>query len=69
MFCSAPTARMREMHAQKRFWCRCSQKKREAGNVVGPVRNRQDCISGAVKFNISDLIEPLKARRTGCFLD
>jgi putative transposase len=28
---------MREMHAQKRFWCRCSQKKREAGNALEPV--------------------------------
>jgi len=29
---------MREMHAQKNtFWCRCSQKKREAGTAIEPV--------------------------------
>ncbi len=43
---------MREVHAQKRFWCRCSQVKREAGNAIEPVWNRRDCISGAVKFPI-----------------
>jgi hypothetical protein len=47
---SGTCAWMREMHAQKRFWCRCSQRKREAGNAIEPVWNRQDCISGAVKF-------------------
>jgi putative transposase len=41
--------RMREMHAQKKFWCRCSQKKREVGNALEPVWSRRVCISGAVK--------------------
>jgi hypothetical protein len=32
---------MREMHARKSsFWCRCSQRKREAGTAIEPVRNR-----------------------------
>jgi hypothetical protein len=47
---SGTCAWMREMHAQKRFWCRCSQRKREAGNSIEPVWNRRDCISGAVKL-------------------
>jgi hypothetical protein len=47
---SGTCAWMREMHAQKRFWCRCSQRKREAGEAIEPVWNRRDCISGAVKY-------------------
>jgi hypothetical protein len=32
---------MREMHAQKNtFWCRCSQRKREAGTTIEPVQDR-----------------------------
>src|ERR1700674_2365419 len=55
---SGTCAWMREMHAQKRFWCRCSQTKREAGDSIEPVWNRQDCISGAVK--------PVGGFRAGC---
>src|SRR6266566_6484647 len=41
---------MREMHARKRFWCRCSQRKREADNGIEPVWNRQYSVSSAVKY-------------------
>ena len=40
---------MREMHAQKTFWCRCSQRKREAGSGIEPVRNSHGSASSAVK--------------------
>jgi hypothetical protein len=41
---------MREMHAQKKtFWCRCSQRKREAGIGIEPVWNRRVSASSAVK--------------------
>jgi len=41
---------MREMHAQKKtFWCRCSQRKREAGIGIEPVWNRRGSVSSAVK--------------------
>src|SRR5882724_7752310 len=41
---------MREMHAQKKnFWCRCSQRKREAGGGIEPVWNRRSSASSAVK--------------------
>jgi putative transposase len=43
---------MREMHAQKKtFWRRCSQRKREAGNGIEPVR--RGSVSSAVKSNTS----------------
>src|ERR1700730_9037498 len=40
---------MREMHARKRFWSRCSQRKREAGNGTEPVWNSWHSVSSAVK--------------------
>src|SRR2546421_6519525 len=40
---------MREMHARKRFWCRCSQRKREAGNGIELVWNWQGSVRNAVK--------------------
>src|SRR6202165_5676616 len=40
---------MREMHARKKFWCRCSQRKREAGNGIELVLHRQGLVSNAVK--------------------
>src|SRR5260370_23227474 len=40
---------MREMHARKRFWCRCSQRKREAGSGIELVQNGQGSVSNAVK--------------------
>src|SRR5882724_11045611 len=40
---------MREVHAQKKtFWCRCSQRKREAGIGIEPVWNRRGSVSIAV---------------------
>ena len=54
---------MREMHAQKkRFWRRCSQRKREAGFGIEPVWNRRDSDGSAVKsvsLNLSDLLAAL----------
>src|SRR5207248_399923 len=44
---------MREMHARKRFWCRCSQRKREAGNGTEPVWNSWHSVSSAVKLKCS----------------
>jgi hypothetical protein len=36
-----------EMRAQKSsFWCRCSQRKREAGTAIEPVWNRLDGVAG-----------------------
>ena len=40
---------MREMHAS--FWCRCSQRKREAGTTIDPVWNQRDWGSSAVKLS------------------
>ena len=54
---------MREMHARKRFWCRCSQRKREAGNGIEPVWNRQYSVSSAVKYCVQyAAFEPWHAR-------
>jgi hypothetical protein len=55
---------MREMHAQKRFWCRCSRRStecssREAGHALEPVWNRRVCISGAVKCLTEETTETL----------
>ena len=42
---------IREMLAQKKtFWCRCSQRKREAGIAIEPVWNRRGSVSSAVKL-------------------
>jgi helix-turn-helix protein len=40
----------RVVHARKRFWSRCSQRKREAGDGIEPVWNRQASVSSAVKL-------------------
>jgi hypothetical protein len=53
---------MREMHAQKKFWCRCSQTKREAGNAIEPVWNRRACVSSAVKIAYAE-VNPDYTRR------
>ena len=56
---------MREMHAQKKtFWCRCSQRKREAGNGTEPVWNRRGSVSSAVKWEGSGNVIALDVLRT-----
>ena len=39
--------------------------KREAGNAIEPVRNRRDCISGAVKRPILECVSQRILRRAG----
>src|ERR1700724_4541122 len=36
---------MREMHARKEFWGRCSQRKREADTAIEPVLHEPDLVS------------------------